>query len=114
MRDNWYIVFKHYHEFKRRNGKYYHFALSGWLLSEPFKEIDNRSMIVGYSSHADFEETLYYIDNSTADDIVIDGFRSSFAHALASYIKKVSPKKRVYVSPKRTESQESKPVEADD
>jgi Predicted exonuclease of the beta-lactamase fold involved in RNA processing len=100
IRDNWYVVFKHYHEFKRRDGKYYHFALSGWQLKEPFREIDPKSMVVGYSSHADFEETLYYIDNSTTDHIVIDGYRSSYAVSLAAYIKKNSPNKKVYVSPK--------------
>ena len=100
MRDGWFVVFKHYHEFKKRDGKYYNFALSGWQLDYPFREVDPRSMVVGYSSHADFQETLYYVDNSGSDIIVVDGYRSKYARAFAEYVKKNSPRKKVYVSPR--------------
>lgn len=44
--------------------------------------------IVGLSGHADFNELVYYVDEARPQLLVVDGYRSSYAHIFSSYVKK--------------------------
>mgnify|MGYP001772492172 CR=1 FL=1 len=99
IRDGIYVSFHHVTEFKKRDKNATNFLLDGWQLSEFIKQIDQKSYILGYSSHADFEDTIYYIDNTTADTIVVDGSRSKYAKDLVEYAKKYIPRKSFILLP---------------
>lgn len=88
MRDGWYINFSHYNEFKRRDGKYYNFLLTGWEFDNIVKRIDSKSYIVSFSDHADFDDLIYYVSNTSAKYIITDGGRRGYAKELAEYISK--------------------------
>ncbi|AAK40534.1 MBL fold metallo-hydrolase [Saccharolobus solfataricus] len=88
MRDSWYISFSHYNEFKRRNGKYYNFLLSGWEFKNVVKKIDEKSYTVSFSDHADFDDLIYYVERTSAKYIITDGGRRSYGKELAEYISK--------------------------
>ncbi|MEM4041856.1 MAG: MBL fold metallo-hydrolase [Saccharolobus sp.] len=88
MRDGWYVSFSHYSQFKKRDSKYYNFLLSGWEFDDIVKQIDKRSFIVSFSDHADFDELIYYVNNTSAKFIVVDGGRKGYAKDLAEFISK--------------------------
>lgn len=95
IKSNWYISFHHYLEFskKRNNSKFTDFLITGWEFKQPIRKLDERSYIVALSDHADFDELIYYVDNSAADVIITDGGRKSYARELAEYISKYLGKK---------------------
>lgn len=99
IKDGVYISFHHATEFKKRDKNATNFLLDGWQISEFIRKIDQKSYVLGFSSHADFEDTMYYIDNTTADIIVIDGSRSKYARDLIEYAKKHFPKKSFILLP---------------
>ncbi|WP_338599807.1 MBL fold metallo-hydrolase [Sulfolobus tengchongensis] len=86
MRDSWYIIFSHYNEFKRRNGNYFNFLLSGWEFRDIVRKLDSKSYIVSFSDHADFDDLIYYASTTSAKYIITDGGRKSYAKELADYI----------------------------
>ena len=88
MRDGWYVSFSHYSQFKKRDSKYYNFLLSGWEFDDIVKQIDKKSFIVSFSDHADFDELIYYVNNTSAKFIVVDGGRKGYAKDLAEFISK--------------------------
>ncbi|AAY80157.1 MBL fold metallo-hydrolase [Sulfolobus acidocaldarius] len=95
LKNNWYVAFEHATQFKKRDKFHANFLLDGWLIDNIIKTLDQNSFVIGMSSHADFEETVYYIDNTSADLIVVDGSRSQYAKDLASYINTHMKKKAV-------------------
>ncbi|MEJ2775710.1 MBL fold metallo-hydrolase [Sulfolobaceae archaeon RB850M] len=104
IKDSWYVEFKHASSFKNRDKLHFNFLLDGWTIKEFIKRIDEKSYILGISSHADFEDIIYYVENSTADIIVPDASRSKYAFEFAEYMKKIDSKKKVMVMPSPTVS----------
>ncbi|BFH73247.1 MBL fold metallo-hydrolase [Sulfurisphaera javensis] len=100
MKDGWYISFHHVTNFKNRDKTATNFLLDGWVLKDFIRRVDQKSFIIGLSSHGDFDDTIYYIDNTTADIIVIDGSRSKFARDLFEFGRKYLPKKTFIVLPR--------------
>ena len=99
LKDGIYISFHHAAEFKKRDKNATNFLLDGWQITEFIRKIDQRSYVLGYSSHGDFEDTIYYIENTTADTIVVDGSRSEYAKDLIEYAKKYIPRKSFILLP---------------
>ncbi|MBP1357682.1 MAG: MBL fold metallo-hydrolase, partial [Sulfolobus sp.] len=99
IKDKMYISFHHATEFKRRDKNAINFLLDGWQINEFIKRIDQKSYIIGFSSHADFEDTIYYIENTSADIIVVDASRSKYAKDLIEYGKKYVTKKSFILLP---------------
>ncbi|BCU70389.1 MBL fold metallo-hydrolase [Stygiolobus caldivivus] len=108
IKDGWYVEFKHATEFKKRGKGTTNFLLDGWLIKDFIKQVDTNSYTIGFSSHGDFEDTLKYIETSTADLIVLDGSRSKYAKELAAYITKYL-RKKVKVLPLVTSTSLSSP-----
>ncbi len=88
LRSNWYIKFSHFNEFRRRNKNHFNFLLSGWEFNSLIKKIDEKSFLVPYSDHADFDDLLYYVENTSAKYIITDGGRKGHSKELADYISK--------------------------
>jgi len=42
--------------------------------------------IIGLSGHADFKELEYYVDMARPSLLIVDGYRSSYAHVFSSYV----------------------------
>lgn len=99
IKDRMYISFHHATEFKRRDKYATNFLLDGWQINEFIKRIDQKSYVIGFSSHADFEDTIYYIENTSADIIVVDASRSKYAKDLIEYGKKYVTKKSFILLP---------------
>jgi putative mRNA 3-end processing factor len=98
VKSGWFISFHHFLEFKRKqngNKRFTDFLVSGWEFKEPIRRLDENSYIVALSDHADFDELIYYIDNSGAELIVTDGGRKSYAKELAEYVNKYLGKRAV-------------------
>ncbi len=87
IKDGWYIEFKHFNEFKKRSGEFSNFLLSGWQFNVPIRKMDNKTFVVAFSDHGDFDETRYYVDNSPAKTIITDGGRNGYSKELAKYIR---------------------------
>ncbi|BCU68233.1 hypothetical protein HS7_16700 [Sulfolobales archaeon HS-7] len=85
-KDKWYVEFLHFNRFYERSPDHYAFQLSGWEFDEPVRKIDNRTVRVALSDHADFEETLEYISTSKPRIAIIDGSRNGYAKELSNYI----------------------------
>ncbi|MBB5253234.1 MBL fold metallo-hydrolase [Sulfurisphaera ohwakuensis] len=100
MKDGWYISFKHATEFKNRDNAATNFLLDGWIIKDFIRRVDQKSFIIGLSSHADFQDTIYYIENTTSDIIVVDGSRSKYAKDLVEYARKNIPKKDFIILPR--------------
>ncbi|QKQ99995.1 MBL fold metallo-hydrolase [Metallosphaera tengchongensis] len=93
MKDGWYVEFKHFNNFKSRDNKFANFLLSGWEFNLAVKRIDKSSFSVSFSDHADFDDLVYYIDNSKAKVIITDGGRGGYSRELAKYVSSVLKKK---------------------
>ena len=62
-------------------------VLSGWFF-EPYRRVAENVWEVGFSDHADFEDTIHYIISHRPALVITDGFRSSkCASALARYLR---------------------------
>jgi len=97
MQDGWYIEFRHYNDFKKRRGDGTNFVLSGWEFISPVRRVDPNSYVVSFSDHADFDDLLFYVDNSPASTIVVDGGRKGHAQELAQAIRTRLGRKSIYM-----------------
>ncbi len=83
MRDSWYIYFKHAMSKPRLSieptTKSIRIILTGRELTTPFRQIDPKTYIVSYSSHADFNQLLEYVREAKPKLLVVDGFRGGAA-----------------------------------
>jgi len=95
IRTGWYVEFKHFNEFWKRDGSHFNFLLSGWEFVEPIKKVGKNSFSVAFSDHADFEDLIYYIDNSRAGLIVAEGGRRGYSKELASYVSEVLKRRSI-------------------
>lgn len=95
LKEGWYVEFKHFHEFRNREKGFTNFVLTGWQFDKPFKRIDSSSVSVAFSDHGDFEETIYYVDNSSASLVIVDGGRRGYSNDLAKYINERLKKKAI-------------------
>ncbi len=61
--------------------------LSGWFF-EPYRRVAENAWEVGFSDHADFEDTIFYIIQNKPGLVITDASRSGkCAEALARYLK---------------------------
>ncbi|BBG27330.1 MBL fold metallo-hydrolase [Sulfuracidifex tepidarius] len=97
MKDDWYIEFRHYNEFKKRYSRGTNFVLSGWEFGSAVRRIDPNSYVISFSDHADFDDLLYYVDNSPASMIIVDGGRKGHAKELAEAIRTKLGRKSTYM-----------------
>jgi putative mRNA 3-end processing factor len=85
-KSRWYIEFNLASKFtymKRRSG------LAHILVTGKYgKTVIGRGnvWIVGLSGHADFKELVYYVKEARPKILIVDGYRSLYAHAFSSYI----------------------------
>lgn len=85
-RSRWYIEFNLYTRFssmKMRNG-ISHVLVTG-RYGKTIAKL-GRAWVVGLSGHADFKELVYYVDVARPRLLIVDGYRSSYAHAFSSYV----------------------------
>lgn len=93
-KSGWFVYFDHYSRFWRRdgsaqlNGGSTHILLTGWLFRRALRKVSYNSWMVAVSDHADFNELVYYVDESRPDLLIVDGYRGGgAAHAFAEYVK---------------------------
>jgi len=105
IRSNWFIRFLHYNsrgEHIKSTGMY-HVYVTGWVFDKPIKEInyDGWRYIVGFSDHADFEDTLYYVEEANPKNLVIDCTRTTVdvAKRFMKEVKKRKPSINIEISP---------------
>lgn len=69
-------------------------TLTGWFFTAPIKRIyqnsKNEKWIVALSDHADFEDTINYVEEARPKTLIVDGYRSSreVADAFAKNVEK--------------------------
>ncbi len=95
LRSGWYVEFRHFHDSKNREKGFTNFILTGWQFDRPFKQIDRSTVSVAFSDHGDFDETIYYVDNSSARLVIVDGGRRGYSYDLAKYINEKLKKKAI-------------------
>ena len=49
--------------------------LTGWELDEPYKRLSETEWVVSYSDHADYRQTLEYVEESRPRLLVVDRYR---------------------------------------
>ena len=86
-RTGWYIEFKHTTSLSSANGLGSHIILTGRFAKTIMRMGAGNLWIVGVSGHADFNDLVYYVDNSRPEILIVDGYRSEYAQAFASYIR---------------------------
>lgn len=89
LKDRWYIEFLHFNQFKQRDSLHANFLLSGWEFEVPVKRIDKVSTSIAFSDHADFEDLIYYVDNSKAKLIIAEGGRRGYSKELSKHIRNI-------------------------
>lgn len=77
LREGYYVFFDHMMRAKMRrlDGTVYNVVLSGWEFSQPVRKIDEYTWLVALSDHADFDELIYYVEESRPKLVVLDGSR---------------------------------------
>jgi putative mRNA 3-end processing factor len=86
-RTGWYIEFKHTASLSPANGLGSHIILTGRFAKTIMRMGTGNLWIVGVSGHADFNDLVYYVDSSRPEILIVDGYRSEYAQAFASYIR---------------------------
>ncbi|NPA85384.1 MAG: hypothetical protein GXO07_05210 [Crenarchaeota archaeon] len=87
-RAGWYVRFAHFNKFGRERVAGNKVVLDGWrfVLSQ---KVGPNAWRVGFSDHADLDDTEYYILEAKPKEVVLDAFRSStaswFAQRLTFY-----------------------------
>ncbi|MEM4501926.1 MAG: hypothetical protein QXI86_00395 [Ignisphaera sp.] len=87
MKSGWYIEFaltSRYSFLRRRKG------ISHVLVTGRYGKTVARlggSWVVGLSGHADFNELVYYVDEARPRLLIVDGYRSQYAHVFSSYVR---------------------------
>ncbi len=81
IRTKWYVEFHHVNSRSKpaSRGKTI-VQLTGWLFNTPIKKIDSyyrRAYVVGFSDHADYEETLEYVRIAKPKLLIVDSYRAS-------------------------------------
>jgi putative mRNA 3-end processing factor len=97
VKSGWYVEFRHYNDFKKRTENGTNFVLSGWEFGSAVRKVDHNSYVVSFSDHADFDDLLYYVDNSPASMIIVDGGRKGHAMELAKAIRSRLGRKAIYM-----------------
>lgn len=81
IKSKWFVRFVHYNS-KSGLGKFskaYQVYVTGWIFDKPIKEINNGwKYIVGFSDHADFQDTFYYVQESRPKNLIIDCSRTTY------------------------------------
>uniref|UniRef100_A0A7J3ZKZ9 Exonuclease n=1 Tax=Fervidicoccus fontis TaxID=683846 RepID=A0A7J3ZKZ9_9CREN len=80
VHDRWYVYFQHANAARRGPKDVASITLTGWIFDEPIKKASTsswESYYVALSDHADFEDTLYYVEEARPKVVVIDAYRSS-------------------------------------
>ncbi len=79
MRGGWYVYFTTGATARRGRGpqsrRPVRIQLTGWELEEPFRKISETEWVVSYSDHADFKQTLDYVEASRPGLLVVDAYR---------------------------------------
>ncbi|WFO75283.1 MBL fold metallo-hydrolase [Desulfurococcaceae archaeon MEX13E-LK6-19] len=84
-----YILFQHMMTASRRNlDKGVNIVLSGWEFDKPIKKIDRNTWLIAYSSHADFNELLEYVEKAQPKVLIVDNSRESYAYEFANEVSK--------------------------
>jgi putative mRNA 3-end processing factor len=81
IKGGWFVYLNHANSRKKTPFVASEVVLTGWFFSSPLKKIyENGSgerWVVALSDHADFEDTLYYVEEARPKKILIDAFRTS-------------------------------------
>ncbi|MEM1618346.1 MAG: MBL fold metallo-hydrolase [Desulfurococcaceae archaeon] len=82
------VVFKHFNLARKRklDGSALHIILTGKLIGDAFRKIDDHTYVVSLSDHADFNEIVEYVERSSPELIVLDATRSDNAEVLGSIL----------------------------
>lgn len=85
IRDNWFIRFLHYNASPSslKSKRSYHLYVTGWIFDRPIKEVNYNGWkyIVGFSDHADFQDTIYYVEEATPKHLIVDCSRTTYSTA---------------------------------
>ncbi|ALU11931.1 hypothetical protein EYM_06365 [Ignicoccus islandicus DSM 13165] len=83
-----FIEFDHYNKWhKCSNENWIHIRLDGWLVNSVRLKVSDNRWIVAFSDHADFNGTMYYVEESRPKLVIVDASRSNFATSFASKLR---------------------------
>ena len=83
-----FIEFEHYNKWWRDlESDKIHVRLDGWLVNSVKMKVGENKWIVAFSDHADFNGTLYYVEESRPKLVIVDASRSDFAISFASKLR---------------------------
>ncbi|MEM0021215.1 MAG: MBL fold metallo-hydrolase [Fervidicoccaceae archaeon] len=94
LRDGWFIYMMHSNSRRVMLPNHSEITLTGWFFLSPLKKIYENSRgekwIVALSDHADFEDTMYYVEEARPKSLIIDGYRTSveIAESFARAVKR--------------------------
>ena len=83
MKTKWYVYFEHLSRIRRRvyssPSNASHIILTGWEFNETCRKVNDRVWKVALSDHADFEELLIYVKESSPKLVIVDRSRAGYA-----------------------------------
>ncbi len=90
MKSGWFIYFTANGNLQRlvlRRGRPVTIQLTGWELDEPYRKLSEYDWIVSYSDHADYKQTLEYVEEAKPKLLIVDAYRAGkvaelFAHSV--------------------------------
>lgn len=88
-----YISFQHMMNALRRNlDNCTNVVLTGWEFDKPIKKVDRNTWVIAYSSHADYNELMSYVEEAQPKILVVDNSREGYA---VEFAKEVSRRLRI-------------------
>ncbi|MDK6028398.1 MBL fold metallo-hydrolase [Ignisphaera sp. 4213-co] len=82
----WFIEVNHISSAKNYRNTSFHIILTGRFAKTIYRLNSSNTWIVGISGHADFNDIIYYVDESKPHLLIVDASRSSYAEKFASIV----------------------------
>jgi len=108
LSSRWYVRFLHFNspKYRSESPRSYEVYATGWLFDKPVRALGYEGLkyVVGFSDHADFEDTLYYVEEARPKALVIDSTRTSY-HVALKFRKEIAKRfanVKVSISPRES------------
>jgi len=89
-RSSKYIYFEHLSraKYRRLNNRSLYIVLTGHEFREPIRRIDDRTWLIAFSDHADFDELIQYVELSKPRIIIVDNSREGYPEVFTEELRK--------------------------
>lgn len=87
MKTRRYVLFQHMMNASRRNlDNCTNVVLTGWEFDKPVKKVDRSTWVIAYSSHADYNELMSYVEEAQPKMLIVDNSREGYAVEFAKEV----------------------------